>query len=143
MPLLLGTGPILGLLGAGVVVLGTVLPWFRQVGGGSTSDAYGVPLAFLGGWRHLAESGFDLGTALLIAAIVGGVVSMVRGGGIVRRVIGLAMILVCALYVLQWQDFLNVGQAGLGTGTNVWDIADYGVLVSFGGAVVMLGAPSR
>ena len=42
------------------------------------------------------------------------------------------------VYVLQQQDLLTTNERGLGTGLNVWDVVDYGVLVSFGGGLVML-----
>jgi len=69
--------------------------------------------------------------------------SLLRGAGWLRRVAGLAVIAICALYVLQWQDVLNAYDAGLGSGRNVWDVVDVGTLVTFAGGVGMAVAPVR
>ena len=51
--------------------------------------------------------------------------------------------MVCCVYVLQQQDWLTTTDRGLGTGLNVWDVVDNGVLVTFGGGLLMVFAPSR
>ena len=142
-PLRLGTGPIVGAIGGLVVVAGALLPWVQAKGRDVEADAFDVPLRFLSDWQNLGKSGFELGWLVVILAGIGIVVSLVRGGGIVRRILGLALVIVCAVYVLQWQDFLTSGERGLGTGLNVWDVVGYGVVVTFGGGIVMLFSPSR
>lgn len=142
-PLRLGTGPIIGAIGAVAAILGTQLPWAQAKGRNVEANAFEIPVRFLSDWQHLGKSGFELGWLVVILAGVGIVVSLVRGGGIVRRVLGLALVVVCAMYVLQWQDFLTSGERGLGTGLNVWDVVGYGVVVTFGGGIVMLFSPSR
>jgi hypothetical protein len=52
-------------------------------------------------------------------------------------------VVVGAGYVLQQQSFLTSNDLGIGTGLNVWDVADYGVVVSLVGGLVMTFAPSR
>jgi len=100
-------------------------------------------VSFLTGWEHLGDSGFSLGALLVIVAAVGLVLSLLSGGGILRRILGVALVVLAVVYVLQWQDFLSSGGRGVGTGVNVWDLVDYGVLVTFGGGLVMVIAPSR
>ena len=106
-------------------------------------DAYGLSVRVLNGWTDATKSGFELGTLIVILAAIGVVVSLVSGGGIVRRFLGFAIVMICVVYVLQTQDLLTTSDRGIGTGMNVWDIVSYGVVVSFGGGVVMLCAPSR
>jgi hypothetical protein len=139
----LGTGPVLGALAGILAIVGTVLPWVQTVGKLDQVDAFGLAVNVLSGWDHALKGGFELGLLIVILAGVGAVVSLVSGGGIVRRVLGLALMIICVVYVLQTQDLLTTSDRGLGTGLNVWDLVDYGVLVTFGGGLVMLGAPSR
>jgi hypothetical protein len=142
-PLRLGTGPVLGALAGIMAVVGTMLPWVQTVGTLHEVDAFGLPVSVLNGWDHALKGGFELGLLIVILAGVGVIVSLVSGGGIVRRVLGLALMIICVVYVLQTQDLLTSSDRGLGTGLNVWDLVDYGVLVTFGGGLVMLCAPSR
>jgi hypothetical protein len=139
----LGGGAVLGVIGAVVAIVGTVLPWQQAIATRVEQDAYGLPVSVLTGWKHIGESGFSLGWLVVILAGIGAVVSIIAGGGIVRRVLGLAIVLICVVYVLQQQDWLSSIDQGVGTGLNVWDIVDYGVLVTFGGGLLMLIAPSR
>jgi hypothetical protein len=97
----------------------------------------------LGGWSEAYKGGFALGWVITIMAGIGTLVSMISGGGIVRRILGILVALVCAVYLLQTQDLLNSANRGLGTGLNVWDIVDYGVAVTFGGGLLMIFSPSR
>jgi hypothetical protein len=120
-----------------------MLPWVQTVGTLHEVDAFGLPVSVLNGWDHALKGGFELGLLIVILAGVGVIVSLVSGGGIVRRVLGLALMIICVVYVLQTQDLLTSSDRGLGTGLNVWDLVDYGVLVTFGGGLVMLCAPSR
>lgn len=142
-PLRIGTGPVVGALGGIVAIVGAVLPWQQTVADRVEIDAFDVPVAFLASWEHLAEGGVSLGVVLLVLGAVGTVVSLVAGGGIVRRILGFGIVMLCVVYVLQQQDFLTSSELGLGTGLNVWDVADYGVAVSFAGGIVMTFAPSR
>jgi Bacterial SH3 domain len=139
----LGRGPLVGALGAMIAVFGTALPWQQTVANRLEVDAYGIPVRFLTGWQNLADKGFALGWLIVILAVVGAVVSLISGGGIVRRVLGLVIILVCCVYALQQQDWLTTTDRGLGTGLNLWDVIDNGVAVTFAGGMVMLFAPSR
>ena len=141
--LLLGTGPVIGAIGGVIAILGTALPWVQSVGLLTEVDAFGLSWHVLNGWDDATKSGLSLGTLLVILAGIGLVVSLISGGGIVRRVLGFVIIVICAVYVLQTQDLLTTSNRGLGTGLNVWDIVDYGVLATFGGGLVMLFAPSR
>jgi hypothetical protein len=139
----LGTGPVVGAIGGIVAIVGTALPWVQTVGLLSSVDAFGLSVKVLNGWGDATRSGFELGTLLVILAAVGIVVSLISGGGIVRRLLGFAICVICVVYVLQTQDLLTTSDRGIGTGLNVWDIVSYGVVVSFGGGLVMLCAPSR
>jgi hypothetical protein len=139
-PFTLGTGPVVGAVGGLVAILGAVLPWLQT---GTDVNAFDIPVSFLSSWENLPDSGFSLGALVVVLAAVAAVVSLIGGGGIVRRILGLALLIVAAAYVLQWQDYLSSGSRGLGTGLNVWDIVDYCVLVTLGGSIVMMGAPSR
>ncbi|MGZ4689609.1 MAG: SH3 domain-containing protein [Acidimicrobiia bacterium] len=141
--ILLGTGPVLGAIGGIVAILGAFLPWIQTLNGPDSADAFQVSARILTGWDQASKGGWKLGWVIVIVAGIGTLVSMISGGGIVRRLMGLVLIIMCAVFVLQIQDYLTNVAAGLGTGTNVWDIVDYGVLVTFGGGVVMLFAPSR
>lgn len=141
--ILLGTGPVLGAIGGVVAILGTALPWVQTIGLLSEGDSFGLSWRVLNGWSDATKSGFELGTLLVILAGIGIVVSLISGGGIVRRILGLAIIVICVVYVLQTQDVITSSDRGLGTGLNVWDIVDYGVVVTFGGGLLMLLAPSR
>ena len=141
--ILLGTGPVIGAIGGVIAILGTALPWVQTIGLLSEVDAFGLSVKVLSGWDDATKGGFELGTLIVLLAGIGVLVSLISGGGIVRRVIGFALIVICAIYVLQTQDLLTTSNRGLGTGLNVWDIVDYGVLVTFGGGLVMLIAPSR
>lgn len=142
-PLRLATGPVLGALAGILAIVGTMLPWVQTVGTLHEVDAFGLPVSVLSGWDDALKGGFELGLLIVILAGVGAVVSLVSGGGIVRRLLGLALMIICVVYVLQTQDLLATSDRGLGTGLNVWDLVDYGVLVTFGGGLVMLCAPSR
>jgi hypothetical protein len=138
-----GIGPVVGALGAVVAIVGALLPWQQTVADRLSVDAFDIPLTFLGGWDHLGDGGFSLGAFLAIVAGVGAVASVLSGGGLVRRVLGFVVVVVCAVYVLQQQSFLTTNDLGIGTGLNVWDVADYGVVVSFVGGLLMTFAPSR
>jgi hypothetical protein len=142
-PLRVGTGPVVGALGGLVAVIGTKLPWVQSVGPLHEHDAFGVSWHVLNGWDQAAKPGPELGLLIVILAAIAVVVSLVAGGGIVRRILGLALMIVCVIFVLQAQDLLTNAQRGIGTGLNVWDLVDYGVLVTFAGGLVMLCAPSR
>ena len=119
----------------GPAILGTALPWVQTIGRLNEVDAFGLSVRVLSGWDDALKGGFELGLLIVILAGVGVVVSMISGGGIVRRILGFPLIMICAVYVLQTQDLLTTSNRGLGTGLNVWDIVDYGVLVTFGGGV--------
>jgi hypothetical protein len=147
-PFTVGTGPVIGAFGAVVAIVGAALPWLqnaRHPGAiiGESFSAFDIPLSFLSDWKNLGETGFSLGALIVIVAAVALVLSLVAGGGIIRRILGGVLVIVAVVYVLQWQDYLSSGSRGLGTGLNVWDIVDYGVLLTFGGGVAMILAPSR
>jgi hypothetical protein len=137
-----GFGPLLGALGGALAVVGAFLPWQQTVADRLSVSAFDVPLTFLGGWEHLGDGGFSLGAFLVIVGGIGAAIS-VLSGGVIRRVLGFVAVVVCAVYVLQQQDFLTNNDLGVGTGLNVWDVADYGVAVTFVGGLVMTFAPSR
>jgi hypothetical protein len=139
----LGRGPLIGALGALIAIVGAALPWQQTVANRLEVDAFGIPVSFLSGWEHLTDKGFALGWLIVILAGVGAVVSLIAGGGIVRRVLGLVIFIVCCVYALQQQDWLTTTNRGLGTGLNLWDVVDNGVLVTGVGGLVMLFAPSR
>jgi hypothetical protein len=139
----LGRGPLVGAVGALFAIFGTALPWQQTIASRVEVDAFGLPVRVLTGWQHLGDHGFALGWLVVILAGIGAVVSIVAGGGIVRRILGFAIVLVCIVYVLQQQDWLSSIDKGVGTGLNVWDVVDYGVLVTFGGGLLMTLAPSR
>ena len=142
--LLLALGPALGALGGLIAILGAALPWV-QVFNTPISDvnAFNLPARVLGGWPDAYQGGFALGWVITIMAGIGALVSMISGGGIVRRILGFVIIVICAVYLLQTQDLLTTANRGIGTGLNVWDIVDYGVAVTFGGGLLMLASPSR
>jgi hypothetical protein len=139
----LARGPIIGAAGALVAIFGTALAWQQTIANRLEVDAYGMPVRFLTGWENLADRGLALGWLIVILAGVGAVVSIIAGGGIVRRILGLAIIIVCFIYVLQQQEWLSAIDRGLGTGLNVWDVVGIGVPVTFLGGLTMLLAPSR
>jgi hypothetical protein len=141
--LLLSTGPVLGAVGGIIAILGAALPWQQAGAARLELNAFDIPVRFLGSWDQIAAGGLSIGMLVTILAGIGVVVSMIAGGGIVRRILGFAVFVVCVVYVLQQQDWLTSNELGLGTGLNVWDIADYGVLVSLSGGLLMLFAPSR
>jgi hypothetical protein len=141
---LFATGPVLGLVGGAIAILGAVLPWVKTQGIRLDGvDAFELPVRILNGWDQAVKGGFELGWLIVILAGVGGLVSLISGGGIVRRVLGFVVLMIAIIYVLQTQDYINSADRGLGTGFNVWDIVDYGVLVTFGGGVLMVFSPSR
>jgi hypothetical protein len=139
----LGRGPVLGAAGGLIAIFGAALPWQQTVENRLEVDAFGIPVRFLTGWEELADKGFALGWLIVILAAVGAVVSIISGGGIVRRILGLLIIIVCFVYALQQQDWLTTTDRGLGTGLNVWDVVDVGLAVTFGGGLLMVFAPSR
>jgi Bacterial SH3 domain len=140
----LGTAPVVGAIGGIIAIFGTALPWVQGLTTPSSEDnAFSLSAHVLTGWDEVSKGGLELGWLVLILAGLGTVVSLISGGGIVRRVLGLAIVLICIVYVLQAQDFLTGAAEGLGTGKNVWDLVDYGVVVSFAGGLVMVSAPSR
>jgi hypothetical protein len=139
----LARGPIIGAAGALIAIFGTALAWQQTVANRLEVDAFGMPVRFLTGWENLADRGLALGWLVVILAAVGAVVSLIAGGGIVRRILGLAIIVVCFVYVLQQQEWLSTIDRGLGTGLNVWDVVGLGVPVTFLGGLTMLLAPSR
>lgn len=141
--LLIGTGPVLGAIGGVIAIFGATLPWQQTVANRVEVNAFDISVRFLGSWDQITAGGFSIGMLIVIMAGVGAVLTLIAGGGIVRRVLGFAVVLVCVLYVLQQQDWLITNERGLGTGLNVWDLAGYGVLVSFTGGLLMLFAPSR
>lgn len=141
---LLATGPVLGAIGGLIAILGAALPWVQVFETPiSEADAFNLPARVLTGWDQAFKGGFELGWVIVILAGLGAVLSMISGGGIVRRLLGFVLVILSAVYVLQTQDFLNSASQGLGTGLNVWDVVDYGVLVTFGGGLLMVFAPSR
>jgi hypothetical protein len=139
----LGRGPIIGAVGGLIAIFGTALAWQQTVANRLEVDAYGMPVRFLTGWENLADRGLALGWLIVVLAAVGAVVSIISGGGIVRRILGLAIVIVCAIYVLQQQEWLSTIDRGLGTGLNVWDVVGIGAPVTFIGGLVMLLSPSR
>jgi hypothetical protein len=139
----LGRGPMIGALGALIAIFGAALPWQQTVANRLEVDAFAIPVRFLTGWENLTDTGFALGWLIVILAAVGAVVSLISGGGIVRRILGLVIFLVCCVYALQQQDWLTTTDRGLGTGLNLWDVVDYGVAVTTTGGLIMLFAPSR
>jgi hypothetical protein len=141
--LLIGTGPVLGAIGGIIAIIGAAVPWQQTIANRVEVDAFDISVRFLGSSDQITARGFSIGLLILILAGIGAVVTMFSGGGIVRRVLGGAVVLVCIVYVLQQQDWLISNERGLGTGLNVWDVADYGVLVSFAGGMMMVLAPSR
>jgi len=141
--LLLAAGPVFGAIGGMIAILGTALPWQQTTATRLEINAFDVSVRFLASWDDLTAGGISIGLLVVILAGIGTVVSMIGGGGIVRRILGFVIVVICAVYVLQQQDWLITNERGLGTGLNVWDIADYGVLVSFFGGLVMTFAPSR
>ncbi len=141
--LLIGTGPVIGAVGGIIAIIGAALPWQQVVASRLELNAFDIPLRFLGSWDQITAGGFSIGLLVLIMAGIGTVMSMISGGGIVRRLLGFAIVGVSLVYVLQQQDWLITNELGLGTGLNVWDVADYGVLVSFVGGLLMGFAPSR
>lgn len=141
--ILLATGPALGALGALIAILGAALPWIKAVNGPKDADAFQIAARVLSGWDQVAKGGWKLGWVIFAIAAVAAVVSMISGGGIVRRILGVVIVLIAVVFVLQAQDVLTNADEGLGTGTNVWDLVDYGVLVTFGGGLLMVFAPSR
>jgi Bacterial SH3 domain len=141
---LFATGPVLGLVGAAVAILGAALPWVKTAGVRLDGvDAFDLPVRILNGWDQAAKGGYRIGWVILILAAIGGLVSLISGGGIVRRVLGFVIVIMAIVYVLQTQDFITSADRGLGTGFNVWDLVDYGVLVTFGGGLLMVFSPSR
>jgi Bacterial SH3 domain len=140
---LVATGPVLGAIGGLIAIFGAALPWQQTVALRLEVDAFGIPVQFLSGWDNLAKDGLALGWLIVILAGIGTVVSLISGGGIVRRILGFVIIVICVVYVLQQQDWLTTNQRGLGTGLNVWDIVDYGVVVTGAGGVLMLFSQSR
>lgn len=135
----LARGPLVGALAVGVVVLGAGMSWHR-VSGASAFE--------LGARHYLLDwgaprSGREIGWLLVYLTVPAALLSLVRGAGWIRRVAGLTVIVICALYVLQWQDVLNAYGAGLGSGRNVWDVVDVGTVVTFAGGVGMAVAPVR
>jgi hypothetical protein len=139
----LGRGPVLGAAGGLIAIFGTALPWQQTVENRLEVDAFGIPVRFLTGWEELADQGFALGWLIVILAAVGAIVSIISGGGIVRRILGLVIIIVCLVYALQQQDWLTTIDRGLGTGLNVWDVVDVGLGVTLSGGLLMVFAPSR
>jgi hypothetical protein len=139
----LGRGPLLGAAGGLIAILGTSLAWQQTVANRLEVDAFGVPVRFLTGWENLADKGLAVGWLVVVLAAVGAVVSIISGGGIVRRILGLAIVVVCAVYVLQQQEWLSTIDRGLGTGLNVWDVVGIGVPVTFLGGLVMVLSRSR
>lgn len=141
--LLIGAGPVVGALGGVIAIVGALLAWQQTVANRLEVNAFDIPVAFLGSWDKLGDGGFSIGLLVVILAGVGTLVSLISGGGVVRRILGFAVVVIAVVFVLQQQDLLTSNQRGLGTGLNVWDIADYGVVVSFLGGIVMTAAPSR
>lgn len=141
--ILLATGPVIGALGGLIAILGAALPWIQAVNGPDDADAFHISVRILTGWDQAAKGGWELGWVIFAIGAVAAVVSMISGGGIVRCILGLVIILMAVIFVLQTQDFLTTADTGLGTGTNVWNLVDYGVLVTSGGGLLMLFAPSR
>jgi hypothetical protein len=139
----LGFGPVVGALGGILAIVGALLPWQQTVADRLSVNAFDIPLTYLGGWDHLGDGGFSLGAFVAIVAGIATVLSLLRGAGLIRRVLGFVVVVVAAVYVLQQQSFLTTNDLGIGTGLNVWDVVDYGVVVSFVGGVVMTFAPSR
>jgi hypothetical protein len=140
---LLALGPALGALGGLIAILGAALPWIQAINGPDDANAFKIGARILTGWDQVAQGDWKLGWVIVVIAGVGALISMISGGGIVRRILGLLIVLIAVIFVLQSQDFLTSRDAGLGTGTNVWDLVDYGVLVTFGGGLLMLFSPSR
>ena len=141
--LLLGTAPVIGVIGALVAGFGAWLPWLQAGADGRQANAFEMSVRTLADWQNAPKPGMSLGWLVVLVAGIGAVLSMIGGGGLFRRVLGFAIVLISAIFVLQFQDLLTAQASGVGTGTNVWDLVDYGVLVTFGGGLVMLIAPSR
>jgi hypothetical protein len=139
----LGRGPLLGAVGGLIAIFGTALAWQQTVANRLEVDAFGMPVRFLTGWENLPDRGLALGWLIVVLAAVGAVVSIISGGGIVRRILGLAIVIACGIYVLQQQEWLSTIDRGLGTGLNVWDVVGIGVPVTFLGGLVMVLSPSR
>lgn len=135
----LARGPLVGALCAGVVVLGAQMSW-QQVSGATAFEL--AARRYLFDW-DAARTGREIGWILLWLCVPTALASLVRGLGWMRRLAGLVVVVICVLYVLHWQDVLNAFDAGLGSGRNVWDVVDWGVVVSFGGGVGMLASPVR
>ncbi len=124
----LATPPVVG---AAVLVLGTLLPWTRSDFG--SGSAFDVPLSIL--WSTTASSGIKLGVLLLLLGLAGGVVASLADVQRFRVVVGGVAALCIVVFVIQLQRALS------GSSLNVGDVVGFGVLVALAGAIALAVAP--
>ncbi|MEW6154292.1 MAG: hypothetical protein AB1673_09940, partial [Actinomycetota bacterium] len=125
----LAIGP--ALVGAAVVLLGTLMAWIRVVG--ARSNAFDVPVNFLWDYRA-AEGGLKVGLVLLALAVGAAVLTVLGGKVAVRRVLGGTVVAVAVLYTVQLQRALSAAGEGAPSLTSA---IGFGVLLALGGGVAI------
>ena len=127
--------------GALLVLLSSILPWFR--GGGTSTNAFDVQLQFLFDYKTTSTGGLKVGW-LLLALAIAIVVAVVKNAD--TRIVmgaGIGAIAVAALFGIQLQRFVSKVP-----GASLTDAIGFGVLLAAaGGALVAfsfkLGAKTR
>ena len=122
-------------MGAGAIVVGVFLPWFSGTFEGR-GNAFDVPLSFL--WSLTAGSGgVKLGVVLLLIGGAAALLSFLRGTGPIRRILGIAAIVVTAAFAVQL--YRAIDQLGGGPG-DLLDMIGPAVYVTFVGGGLLVAS---
>ncbi len=135
------------LVGAALVVLGSVLPWMEI--GGQSADGTDVPLEFLLSYKSTTDLGLDLGVVVLALGVAGAIATLVAPDARWRGVIGCAAVAVALVYVAQVAAMLNAASSAgrpslLSTvGFGVWITIVGGAALAFGPQVMAAATRDR
>lgn len=135
---------IAGLVGAGLVAIGSFLPWFGEkvLGlGGQALNAFDLPIGLLID-VNAGDSGFTIGIPLVVLAAAGAGLSLAPKLAVWRRLAGVLVMLVTAGWMVTGvRGLLEADNLSVDTLFRVWGIGTLLALV--GGILLVAGRGSR
>ena len=120
------------LVGAGGVLVGTILSWIRV--SGTKSNAYDVPIAFLWNYKSGSDGGIKVGLLLLALAIFVAVFAVLPGKVQARRALGGVATAIALIYTLQLQRALSAAGDGA---PSLRSAIGFGVLLTIGAGIAI------
>jgi hypothetical protein len=125
----LATPPMVGAL---VLIIGTLLPWGRQ---GLSGSAFDVPITFLVDYKTTGSGGFKLGLVLLALGVAGAFITTRADLQRYRVGVGGAAAAAIVIYLIQLQRIAS--QVDI----SITKFVGFGVIITLAGAVALAAAP--